>query len=518
MKLHSSARRPNIVIFMTDQQRGATVLAGDPLKARTPRLDRLRERGVTFSQCFTVSPHCCPSRTSFFTGRYPSEHGVWNNVNVANALSREPRADVPFWSRDLQAARYQLGFAGKWHLSNTRNPASYDWRECMVTACADSEPGASIESQRVRALLSDTQDLKDSADSSADHTRAEGEIVRPGYPRYIHYGTAEDPFRDAEVVASASEFIRDADHDQPWLLYVGTLGPHDPYIAPQRFLEQYALDDIQLPENFNDPMTDKPGLYRRTRERFDQLTEDEQRDALRHYLALCSYEDELFGRVEDAVESAGELDNTIFIYLSDHGDYAGDHGLWCKGLPSFESAVHFPLIIGGEPLDHRGTVVNTLTSIVDLAPTIMELCGLDAREFSGRSLVSDVDGRQTDPRREIFLQSNGNEAYGIQRTIVTDDWKLVMNYFDHDELYDRRTDPAELHNLLHGPSPERRLGIGPLDTIPEQLRPIVQDLYRRLWSFGLDHGDDLTNTYIMTALAPFGPMISHADPAGWSIS
>src|SRR5690625_2397432 len=120
---------PNVVVFMTDQQVGGTVLPGSRIRAQTPHLDAVAARGVTFGRSYTVSPHCCPSRASFFTGRYPSEHGVWNNVNVANALSRGPYPGTPFWSTALAAAGYRLGFAGKWHVSSTESPSDHGWQE-----------------------------------------------------------------------------------------------------------------------------------------------------------------------------------------------------------------------------------------------------------------------------------------------------------------------------------------------------------------------------------------------------
>ena len=511
MRRDGEGRRPNIVIFMTDQQRGATVLPGNPLKARTPRLDRLRERGVTFGQCFTVSPHCCPSRASFFTGRYPSEHGVWNNVNVANALSRGPRDAVPFWSQDLVAAGYQLGFAGKWHVSNTKNPVSFGWHECRVTSPATGSIGDSDDDQRRQARMAELQRLNGTeADRAGENqSRINGEIVRPGYPRYVHYGTDEDPFQDSDVVAAAADFVSEVDHDQPWVLYVGTLGPHDPYRAPQRFLDQYSLDAMQLPDSFDDPMVDKPGLYRRTRERFDQLTEPEHRDALRHYLALCSYEDELFGRIEDAVADAGALDDTIFVYLSDHGDYAGAHGLWCKGLPSFTDAYRIPVIIGGGPVADRfgGKSCTVPASLADVGPTILDLCGVPAPTMTGLSLVDAIE-RGALPREELVLATNGNELYGIQRIVLTKRWKLVVNLFDLDELYDLEADPDEMTNLLHEPATIRHRDAGPLAEIPPALTDVVADLYARLWRFGLDHGDNVTDTYILTALATYGPGVT----------
>ncbi|OYN89518.1 sulfatase-like hydrolase/transferase [Parenemella sanctibonifatiensis] len=420
--------RPNVVIFMTDQQRGATLDPGHRLRALTPNVDAMAADGVRFSRAYAPSPRCCPARTSFMTGRHPIEHGVWNNVNVANALSRGPRPGTPFWSRDLASAGYALGFAGKWHVSNTENP----W---------------------IRAR---------------------------------------------------------ADQDQPWVSYIGPLGPHDPYQPPQEFLDQYDPDAIHLEDSFADPMTDKPALYRRIRDRFDQLTEPEHREALRHYLAFCSYEDALFGEVVAAVAESGQLDDTIFIYLSDHGDYAGDHGLWCKGLPAFTSAYHVPLVIGGRPIQaaNRGGVVDAAVSLMDIGPTLLELCGAElAHPMSGRSLVPALTGEPI-AERDLLLATEGNETYGNQRILLAGDWKLVVNMFDRDELYHLATDPGEMKNLLHRGDEPRAVGVPEETRVPEELRAVVEDLYARLWRLAVGYGDDLTNGYILTALGQYGPGVA----------
>lgn len=116
-------KQPNIIVFMTDHQRGDTVLPGSPVI--TPNLDRFREQAVTFSNSWCPSPHCCPSRATFFSGLYPSEHGIWNNVDVSNALSHHLFDDVRLFSEDLADAGYRLNFSGKWHVSSERGPDSY---------------------------------------------------------------------------------------------------------------------------------------------------------------------------------------------------------------------------------------------------------------------------------------------------------------------------------------------------------------------------------------------------------
>lgn len=504
-----STPAPNIVVFMTDQQRGATVLPGGPLKAITPQVDALAAEGVTFSRAHTVSPHCCPSRTSFFTGRHPSEHGVWNNVQVANALRRTPYAGTHFWSQDLRDAGHQLGFAGKWHVSTTLNPRDVGWQEGLVTAAGTA--GESTEEEQRAAALERDRELAAAAIAQDDPDRARrpGEIMRPGYTEYVHYRTNPDPYGDRAVVESAIDFIRSrAGEPEPWVSYVGTLGPHDPYQPPQEFLDLYDPARIELDASFDDPMHDKPALYRRIRDRFDQLTEPEHREALRHYLAFCSYEDALFGEVRDAVAASGQLDHTIFVYLSDHGDYAGDHGLWCKGLPAFLSAYHVPLVVGGRPVPEQvqGSTVEQLVSMLDLGPTLLELSGVrPSAPMSGHSLAPALRGEPLDRPAELHFASNGNETYGNQRMVVTDRWMLVVNFFDADELYDLERDPGQLHNLLHRDRPDRALGVSADVAVPPPLHAVVEDLHLRMWRFALAHGDDLTCNYIMTALGHRGP-------------
>lgn len=516
MNANGETSRPNLLIFMTDQQNAMTIRDGQQRRAKTPHLDRFRQRAVTFNQAYAPSPHCCPSRASFFTGLYPSEHGVWNNVNVPNALTRSTRAGTPFWSLDYQAAGYTMGFSGKWHVSNAHRPRDVGWQELMMTSSVFGA-GLSPEAELDKARALQMGDV-DSSPAELPLKRDPGAILRPGWPTYQHYGTAENPFGDTDVTEAGIDFIKaqSVEQDAPWCLYVGTLGPHDPYTPPAEFLDWYDLADIELPPSFDDPMGDKPGLYTRTRDQFDQLTRDEHREALRHYLAFCSYEDALFGRVMEALEASGQAENTIVVFTSDHGDYAGEHGLWCKGLPAFQSAYHVPLVIGGPGIapERTGSVYEDPISLVDLGPTLLDLCAVESgATMSGISAYPWLSGQEvTAAPRDVFFQSNGNEAYGIQRTIVSGRWKLVYNMFDHDELYDLENDPEEMTNLLPSSRGIRQVGCDPLHTVPVALHDRVAELYKRLWAFGLAHKDDNINGYVMTALAAYGPGVAvHGD-------
>lgn len=483
--------RPNIFIFMTDQQRGATVLPDSPVKAKTPWVDRLRQQGVTFSQTYCPSPHCCPSRATLMSGLYPSRHDVWNNVEVSNALTRTLAPGVRLWSEDMHDAGYDLYWSGKWHVSAFDAPDRKGWRTQYVGH------HRSVDRVRTKREFVDQEWRTYATMTPPPDSPPPGEIVRPGYKRYTHYGVGENR-NDRNIVEDGlGEIERRAEDGAgpPWCQVVSVNAPHDTYHPPQEFLDLYDLEEIELPANFDDPMEDKPALYRRTRGRFDQLSRDEHRDAIRHYLAYCSFTDDLFGRCWQALERTGQLENTIVIYLSDHGDYLGEHGLWCKGLPCFHSAYHVPLVMAGPGIEQPGRTVDAFVSLADLAPTFCDLakCRDESREYTGASLVPFLRGGAVpeDWRDAHFTQSNGNELYGIQRAVFTRDWHFTYNGFDFDELYDLRNDPGQTVNLAGNP----------------EYRDVREEMYRRLWKFARDQEDDCVNQYIMVALAEFGPGI-----------
>lgn len=481
--------KTNILIFMTDQQRASSVYG--PNKAITPNLDKFRKQGLSFTQTHCPSPHCCPSRATFFTGQYPTRHGIWNNVLVGNTLSDDLTPGTRLWSEDLAEAGYDLHYFGKWHVSAVQGPKDKGFTEHTVTANV-------ADPNRDRGYEWGCYLKEKLCTERNEATRAEGEIQRPGYNRYVHYGVDDDRFGDGVHVAGASKLIGELkDSDKPWAMYVGTLGPHDPYFAPQRLLDLYDINDIKLPESFTDIMEDKPALYRRTRSMFDQLTEREHKESIRHYLAFCTLQDELFGQVLDALEASGQADDTMVLYCSDHGDYNAEHGLWCKGLPCFNSAYHVPAIIrwpGQLAPEVLGTDNGAFVSLADFHPTFMQMAGLEApSDIYGQSLMPFLKGQTPKDWRDAwFTQSNGNELYGIQRSVQTRDWHLVYNGFDYDELYDMLNDPHQITNLATDP----------------QYEPIKRELYERLWQFAYEQKDVCINPYIMTGLAAYGPGVA----------
>lgn len=474
--------QPNILIVMTDHQRADTVLPEHP--ARTPNLTRFASEGVTFTNTYCPSPHCCPSRATFFTGLYPSGHGVWNNICNDMALSRGLKPGTRLWSDDLRQAGYNLHYVGKWHVSVEEYPQDRGWKQHFLSP----QPGT-LHGQPwdyYRRLAAQPEPTR----------RGEGEILRPGYGTFRLYGTRleEGDRHDEQVLRESVEALSQlSTEDQPWCLYVGFIGPHDPYDVPQRYLDLYDLEEIPLPANYHDSMAGKPGVYRRMREQiFGQLTEREVREAIRHFWAYCTYLDDLFGKLLTALDQTGQAENTLVLYCSDHGDYCGEHGLFAKGIPCFQGAYHIPAVIRWPAgVKDPGRRVDDFASLADFAPTFIEAAGQPVdRPFAGASLLPFLRGEQPENWREaVFTQCNGVELYYSQRSVMTRDFKYVFNGFDQDELYDLRTDPGELTNLTHDPA----------------YAEIKRDLCRRLWQFAYQNGDAQINPYITVGLAPFGP-------------
>jgi len=478
----STLNKPNILIFMTDHQRGDTVLPDHP--CHLPNVRRLAQQGLTFAQAYCPSPHCCPSRATFHSGLYPTRSGVWNNVANSQALTRGLKPGVRLWSEDLADAGYNMLWSGKWHVSVTESPRDRGWRETFVSGhrAAENQTGWELY-QRIARQPAATE-------------REEGQILRPGYATYRLYGTGNDggDTHDDRVMAEALRALPELARDRkPWAMFVGLIGPHDPYVVPARYLQRYDLKDVALPPSFADNLADKPRIYQRMRRQiWNQLTEREIRQAIRHFRAYCSYLDDFFGRLMAALDATGQADNTLVLYCSDHGDYCADHGLFAKGIPCFRGAYHVPAIVRWPAgIRNAGRRVDEFVSLADFAPTFLEAAQIGAsRPFSGASLMPFFEDRRPERwRGEIHTQCNGVELYYTQRSVMTKRYKYVFNGFDDDELYDLTADPHEMKNLA---------GDAALD-------PVKRDLARRMWRFAHTEDDTVLSGYITVALAPFGP-------------
>jgi arylsulfatase A-like enzyme len=295
-----------------------------------------------------------------------------------------------------------------------------------------------------------------------------------------------------------------------------------PTPAPQELADLYDPKTVVLPASFGDSLADKPRVYQRMRQMlWNQLGEEEVREGIAHYWALCSMQDLFFGELLQALDATGQKDDTMVVFAGDHGDFCYAHGLCSLGIPSFREVYNVPAVIRWPAgIENPGRAVDEFVSLADFAPTFLDLAGREPEDrLTGRSLSPFLfDEPAADWPDHWCSQSNGNEVYFTQRIVQTKEHKYVANWFDFDEMYDLASDPHEMHNLAF-PGPDRLVAgraapvssagaCSPWPHLSPELEATRRDLLKRMWRFAYREEDTIFNAFAPVALAAYGPMIA----------
>lgn len=462
-------QHPNILFLVSDQQQQATIAPDST--CHMPNVSRLRDSGVTFTQARTVNAICSPARASLMTGLYPHNHGMVDNTHCVEKFRADFQSERNMLSKQLKAHGYRLGYFGKWHVERTGSPDVFGFDKFTTEQHGRDFP-RTLENPRILKQL--------------------------GYNDRVLYGVHRESVEETEeyfFYDQGIEFIRESQsRSEPWCAFISTNAPHDPYIAPKELYELYNSSEITLPESFDDAMEDKPGIYRRLKSVWSDLTRKDFQEATACYYANCTLVDSQVGRVLDVLEATGQRDTTIIIFLSDHGDMMGGHGLLCKGVPAFDESYRIPLIISWPDHIPSGDVCSAYASIIDVAPTVLELAECQPmNDIDGESLIPCIKAEADSPPRSIYAEFFGQRLSYSQRIVWKDEYKYVFNSFDFDELYDLSTDPAELQNLINDP----------------QYHSIAGMMAQEMWNKAKISGDHcfLESEYFMFRFAPMGPEI-----------
>ena len=468
---------PNLLFLMSDQQRADTI---EPQTVcQTPNLDALAAGGAQFKRCYTVNPICSPTRASLMTGLLPHSHGMVDVTHAVPAYRASFDATLPVWPRVLQSAGYDTAYFGKWHVERSQRLENFGFDTYEIERY-----------QQKLGLVEVEEDL------------SERRMVRQkGYADFPLNGISDEPLQslpEYQIYSDGIRFLQKAaaNPDRPWALFLSTEAPHDPYIAPRSYYERYDLADISLPENFDDDLAGRPAIYQRIQSVWEDLSREEFAQATACYYACCTMVDDQIGRILSALDELGMADNTIIVFTSDHGDYMAEHRLMLKGIPPFEGAYRIPLILNGPGIP-AGQEVTNIVSLLDLAPTLVQLTTADLFPCHGRSLLPLLQGlvhRQAqgaDWQSEAFAECHGQRFNYTQRVLWRDNDKYVFNGFDQDELYDLAADPHELHNLAADPLQ----------------RPVLESMAARMWEIMRQTGDEtmVKAQYGMFRFAPVGP-------------
>lgn len=433
-------RLRNVVLLISDDH-SARVLGcyGNPL-IRTPHLDRLAREGTRFTRAFAQSPICSASRQSFLTGNYPHQTGV-------NLLFTSfPDANVTV-AEHLKSRGYRTAAIGKMHFNNNQ-PHGFDLR------LDGAEHTRWLKQQGGPQPLPEGVPLRDMSTTKG---------MQPGI--WLNPGVRPEPLLDEDsldtwLARRAREFIA-ANHENPFLLFVGFHAPHAPMNFPVEFAGKYRPEQMPLGRSSPDDERWIPKIFR-------DFSPEQKREIVAGYYTCVEYLDKNVGLVLDSLESNGLENDTLVVYVSDHGYLLDDHRRFEKHT-MWEPAVHTPLLVRAPGLSKPGRVSSELVELVDLVPTFTEATGQPPLKSQGRSLLPLLRNPNASHRDAIFSE------YLIDRLAMlrTDDWKYVFTSGEFDlgvgyetghapfgvthRLFDLRNDPDELRNLAADPRHADRL-------------------------------------------------------------
>jgi choline-sulfatase len=362
----------NLIFFLTDNHAGGLMgAAGHPM-IQTPNLDAIAKSGVQFENAYCVSPLCCPSRAALATGRYPHQTEYWDNAIVYDG-------QVPSWHHRIREQGHAVTAIGKLHFRSPNDDNGFT-DEIDVMHIVE-EKGAIITSLRA---------TEDGVPNRRSHRVL-----------YENSGLGEADYQtyDRRITQQAIEWLNTngRSSEKPWVLLVSYPSPHPPFRVPQRFLDLYPLDKVSLPVQWR--VADRPKHpaveYLAWMNSFeDELDDNLVRRIIAGYYALITHTDEQIGMVMQAAQDLGLTENTRFMYTSDHGEAAGQHGIYGKAN-HYEHSIGVPMMICGPDIPEGG-VVQQMVSHVDLFPTIVESVGAefveDDKDLPGVSLWPAIQG------------------------------------------------------------------------------------------------------------------------------
>ncbi|SIN76192.1 sulfatase family protein [Vannielia litorea] len=474
-------RKPNFLLISTDQQRGDCIGA-EGRGVSTPNIDRMGEAGVRFSTCITPHPMCQAARASILTGKLPYSHGVRDNGrDLDEALGAQGLGGT------FSRAGYDTHFIGKAHLSSQQTFEPTGRPECYTSA-ADFGPdwrGGYMGFDNVQMMLRPHHHTKWSEPPEALHYeywldqggegRARWDLAKEALPpETAHFQTwrsaLPSEWHSTRWIGDRAVEMIEAKGDTPLMAWVSFPDPHPPFLCPRPWCDQHDRDSVTIARHPTLDLDRRPWWHRAFVEdrakpikqgaehnaggvdwgQKGELTEDALRDLTSIYFGMISAVDAQLGRILAALEAKGELDNTYIVFVSDHGEWLGDHGLLLKGPMLYDGLLRVPCLIRG-PGVPPGQVLSDPVGSVDILATAADLCGLETAPNHGRSWRALWQGAET---RDFALSEY--EVDSLRSAVDMDLMTVRSRRFrmsvdlrtDTGELYDMQEDPDEMHNLF----------------------------------------------------------------------
>ncbi|MBM7068705.1 choline-sulfatase [Actibacterium sp. 188UL27-1] len=422
--------KPNILIFMVDQLNGTLFPDGPAPWLHVPHLRALAARSTRFAQCYTASPLCAPGRAAFMTGQLPSATGVYDNA-------AEFASSLPTYAHHLRRAGYQTCLSGKMHFVGPDQLHGFEER--LTTDVYPPDFGW-------------TPDYRKPGERIDWWYHNMGSVTGAGVAEITNQLEYDD-----EVAYHAVRKIYDLGRGQdarPWCLTVSFTHPHDPYVARRQFWDLYADCDHLMPEVgpicYEDQDPHSQRIFDANDWRSFDLTDRDVQRSRRAYFANISYLDSKIGEVLAALDGVRQTENTVILFVSDHGDMLGARGLWFK-MSFLEGSARVPMMIAAP--DMAPGLVSAPVSNIDVCPTLCDLAGVSMEEIApwttGESLVPLGQGALR--QAPVAMEYAAEASYAPMVSLRSGAWKLNRCVLDPDQLFNLDNDPHELVNRADDP-------------------------------------------------------------------
>jgi arylsulfatase len=412
--------KPNVLLIMSDQHRKDAIGAYGNSVIKTPNFDKLADGGVRFDNCYSQNSVCMPSRACIFTGRYPMAHRVRNN-GVPLPKSETTLAHV--FARN----GYRTGGAGKFHFI-----PHYPYRSPLPMMETHPEPYYGFQEFHL----------------GEDGRSGEHWVwIKRNHPEYHKKPDHEIPLELHNSFWSATHtinFVRKcAERNEPFFAFCSFVDPHHSYNPPSPYGEMYREQDMPEPVRRPNELDDKPPHLKARTKRLEGVNKNVAYNRTQYY-GEVSFIDDSIGRILKVLDELKLRDNTLVVFISDHGDMLGDHWLYFKGL-AYPQSANVPLIFNWPGHLKPGKAVNGIMQEIDVFPTITELAGIENPPgVQGKSQAGILTTGSSDTGYDYAYIAHPNSDYSLRSL----EWRF--SYYtgkDYGELYDLQKDPHEFINL-----------------------------------------------------------------------
>ena len=435
----------NVLVIQTDEHHFKTLGCYGGRIVETPNIDWIAKNGAIATSFYATTPVCSPSRGALISGRYPQNTPVTNN-NISLGDHVVTFAEV------LRRKGYKTGYAGKWHLDGLGKP---QWAPIRKFGFDDN-----------RYMFNRGHWKKFEITNDGPRVAA----IKRGKPFYGVENADKESFSTDWLANRTIDFIN-TNKANPFCYMVSFPDPHGPNTVRKPYDTMYKDVNVPIPVSVNKPRSQTP----RWAAGDPKITADTVRLLMPKYYGMIKCLDDNIGRILDALRENGQIDNTIIVFTSDHGDLCGEHGRLNKGVP-YEGSARIPFLFYCPGKIPAGTIVNQALSCVDFVPTLFALTGDKLpKGVDGRDASALFRGSKNQWEDIAFIRSTSTGKPWL--AAITDRYKIIYSALGDPWLFDLKTDPDELHNAFTKPNAQR----------------IVKRLTAKLAAYTKDHNDPYAN-------------------------